>query len=943
MIRSADLSAVTTAEAIPPRERVSAMTPRGRSRGGSSLHQAAVVICSYTEARWDLLVRSAQSAYRQTLKPGEIVVVVDHCPTLLRRAQQQLRAEAGIDSEQRLTIIANQGQRGLSDARNTGTRSARLSLVAFLDDDAVADPSWLSLLCEHYQDPAIVGVGGRVTPRWESARPVWFPPEFDWVVGCSYRGMPEKTGAVRNLVGANMSFRRAALLRVGGFRQDLGRVGSTPTGCEETELCIRLGDRGDRHDQPVLVYEPAALVHHHVPASRTTWRYFRSRCYSEGLSKARVSAVVGFDRSLSCERAYLRRAVPRGIGAALAGAVRDRRSRAAAAAAMVAGVLATMAGYAVGRLRQIRRDPLASLVTAARVGALPLAVLLWCFSLGRVDLAQMTDVGLVSVLPVVYWIALGVLTISFVMSVLRPWPSPGLLAGHVIALIAILHATPAILYGTLRYAWAWKHVGIVDLILRHGSLGPKLPSALAAYQSWPGFFAGNALLIKLAGFHSALSYASWGPPFFNLLLLGPLLLIFRRYTPDPRLMWTAVWFFYLGNWVGQDYFSPQALCFFLYLVIIAVCLRWHSSSGTVRSPDPSSSVPVRALRRQPIQRATILLALIAMAAAIATSHQLTPFVLIAATTALVVCRRCTERVLPLVVAGLAAGWIVLGARSFLASNMNSIVGSFGQPEANTSSNLINLSHASSGQVLVAQFDRLLSAGIWVLAAIGVWRRRKARRGDLPLILLAVAPLPLVVANNYGGEMVFRVYLFALPFVAFFAASSLFPSPAAGRTRFTSIGLAGLSGVMLIAFLFSYYGKEQVNYFSSGEVAASAWLYSHAPAGSFIVGPSGDLPWGYKDVQLYSTYWFALDTPAGRLHVLEDPVEALSADLTSERYPADYLIFSRAQTAEVDTTGLMPEGSMSQIKQAVLHSGRFQVVFRNADATILVPADAKARP
>jgi GT2 family glycosyltransferase len=942
MMPKVDLSAVAAAEPVPPRERGTA-TPRGRSRGGSGLHEVSVVICSYTEARWDRLVRSVESAYQQTLKPGEIVVVVDHCPTLLRRAQQELRVATGIDGEQRLTIVANEGQRGLSDARNTGSRSARLSVVAFLDDDAVAEPTWLSCLCEHYQDRAVVGVGGQVTPQWESSRPVWFPPEFDWVVGCTYRGMPEERGSVRNLIGANMSFRRGALLRMGGFRNDLGRVGSNPTGCEETELCIRLTDCAEADERPILVYEPAALVHHCVPASRTSWAYFRARCYSEGLSKAQVRAAVGPERALSSERAYLLRAVPRGICAALAGVVRDGPRRAAAAAIMLAGVVATAAGYTVGRSRQIKRHPLASMASGAWIAALPAALLLWCFSLSHVDLTRMTDVGLISVLPVLYWVALALLTASFAMTVTRPRPAPAVLAAHVIAFIAIVHATPAIVYGTLRYAWAWKHVGIVDFILRYGSLGPKLPGDLVAYQSWPGFFAGNALLVKLAGFQSALSYASWGPAFFNLLALGPLVLIFRRYTADTRLTWTAVWFFYLGNWVGQDYFSPQALCFFLYLAIVAVCLRWHSSSGVLRFPDRSRNTPVRALRRQPVQRATILLVLVGMVAAIATSHQLTPFILIAAATGLVVCRRCSERLLPVVVSVLTVGWLLLGARSFLATNLNSITGSLGRPHANTTSNLINLSHASSGQALVAEFDRLLSAGLWALAAIGVWRRRKARRGDLPLILLAIAPLPLIFANNYGGEMVFRLYLFGLPCVAFFAGSTLFPSPAAGRTRFASMGLAGLSGVLLIAFLFSYYGKEEVNYFAPGEVAASSWLYAHAPAGSFIVGPSGDLPWGYRNVELYSTYWFALDTPEGRQHVLRDPVGALRADLTSVRYPADYLIFSRAQAAEVDTTGLMPAGSISHIEQAVLHSGRFKVVFQNADATILEPAGSGERP
>ena len=97
-------------------------------------------------------------------------------------------------------------------------------------------------------------------------------------------------------------------------------------------------------------------------------------------------------------------------------------------------------------------------------------------------------------------------------------------------------------------------------------------------------------------------------------------------------------------------------------------------------------------------------------------------------------------------------------------------------------------------------------------------------------------------------------------------------------------------MLLVGFLFSYDGKEQVNYFSPGEVAAGAWIYAHTPEGSFVVGPSGDLPWENKDVEMYRSYWFALDTPKGRKEVLANPVGSLVADLGDPRYPAAYLIF-----------------------------------------------------
>jgi hypothetical protein len=903
------------------------------------------VICAYTEARWDLLVRAVSSAFRQSVPSAEVVVVIDHCPGLLRRARRDLAALADPDDGCRLTIVENTGERGLSDARNTGVRLARGEIVAFLDDDAEADGLWLSYLCAHYRDPSVVGVGGRVLPEWAEGRPAWFPPEFDWVVGCSYRGMPENLAPIRNLMGANMSFRRDALLAAGGFSTALGRIGSTPVGCEETELCIRL--TSGREDA-LLLYEPQATVGHHVPSTRTTWGYFRSRCYAEGLSKAEVRARAGPREALRSERAYLVSTVPSGVGRALAEGCRGRPARATRAVALAVGVATTMAGYLAGR---VGRTPVlpspgvevppgrATAGALAAVAALPVVWLLVGASLLHVDLAGMGDLGLVSVLPIGFWVGLVLLTAGFGVGVTRRRLSPSLLGAYVVTLVLVLHGTPAALYGTLRYAWAWKHVGVIDYLGRHGATDLHLGGNLAAYQAWPGFFAGNLLLLKVIGARSALSYASWAPAFFDLLVLAPLYLIFRNFTEDRRLIWTALWLFCLGNWVGQDYFSPQAAAYFLYLVVLAVGLRWYSSSGV--APADARGVVMPPLRDDPARRALMLGVLGLVVAAIATSHQLTPLMLISAVTGLVLCRRCSERLLLVVAVVLTGAWILVVARSFLAANFHSIAASFGRPDANAQANLLNLSHASSGQVLVADLDRLLSAALWLLAAIGVWRRRRNRRADLPLLVLALTPLPLIVSNSYGGEIVFRVYLFALPFVAFFAAASLFPSERAGRSRLYLVAVIGVSAALLAGFLFSYYGEEQVNYFSPQEVAATSWLYSHAPAGSVITGPTGDLPWGDRNVELYRHYWFALDTPKGRQTILANPVQALSADLSDPRDPAAFLVFTRAQAAEVDTTGLLPAGAIERIEAAVVSSGRFRVVYRNADATIAVAAGSTA--
>lgn len=312
----------------------------------------SVVICAYTEKRWDDLVAAVESLRVQTHSPDEVILVIDHNPGLATRVGREIPD---------VTCVENHGRQGLSDARNSGLAVARGDVVAFLDDDAEAEPQWLSLLAESYADPAVVAAGGFAEPDWAEGRPSWFPREFDWVVGCTYRGMPETASPVRNLIGCNMSFRREIFAELGGFTAGIGRLGTRPVGCEETELCIRIAQG---RPGSVILFDPRALVHHHVPGSRGTWAYFRSRCYAEGLSKAAVAALVGASQGLASERAYTTRTLPRGVVGGIAAGVKGEAGGFGRAAAIIAGVGLAIAGYGLGRLSP-RRFVQAGMVPAA--------------------------------------------------------------------------------------------------------------------------------------------------------------------------------------------------------------------------------------------------------------------------------------------------------------------------------------------------------------------------------------------------------------------------------------------------------------------------------------------------------------------------------------------------------------------------------------------------
>lgn len=304
-------------------------------------NDVSVVICAFTEDRWDVLLRAVDSVERQSVRARQLIVVIDHNEALFRRLQQ---------SRPGLHVVQNAGERGDSGARSHGVGVAEGSVVAFLDDDAWAERDWLASLLECYADTNVAGVGGFTEPDWETARPRWLPREFDWVISCSYLGERTTRGPVRNFFGCNMSFRREVFMRVGGFRDAMARVGTAAVGCHETELCIRiLQERSDN----VLLFEPRARVHHRVPVSRTRWGYFTSRCWSEGMSKARMARFVGSTAALKTEWAYTLGVLPRGFARGVLDTLKGDLSGLARSGTIVSGLGLTTAGFVRGRLHGI--------------------------------------------------------------------------------------------------------------------------------------------------------------------------------------------------------------------------------------------------------------------------------------------------------------------------------------------------------------------------------------------------------------------------------------------------------------------------------------------------------------------------------------------------------------------------------------------------------------
>lgn len=304
--------------------------------------RVSVVICSFTAGRRQELRACVDSVLAQDPAPHEVIVAIDHDDELLALA----RAELG---PRGVVVVPSAGAPGLSGARNTGVGRASGDVVAFVDDDARAQPGWLAAIAHAHARPGVIGTGGLVEPRWSGAAPGWLPAELHWVVGCSYRGLPEAAAPVRNPIGASMSFTRAVLEESGGFHEGLGRMRDLPSSCEDTELGIRVRRM---HPGGDVLHLPRARVLHTIPASRATWRYLVWRCWAEGRAKAALARATGAEAALSTERRYVSRVLPAAFVRGLRDAAGGDPDGLARSAAIAAALAVTCAGYAFGKVRR---------------------------------------------------------------------------------------------------------------------------------------------------------------------------------------------------------------------------------------------------------------------------------------------------------------------------------------------------------------------------------------------------------------------------------------------------------------------------------------------------------------------------------------------------------------------------------------------------------------
>ena len=544
---------------------------------------------------------------------------------------------------------------------------------------------------------------------------------------------------------------------------------------------------------------------------------------------------------------------------------------------------------------------------------LPLcAILLWSLSLPSVNVRHMTDLGLVSVLPASTIIAFAIMTISFCLVLQRSQLQVPIILLHLLLLIFMLYGITTLVEEVPRFAVVYRLAGITEYIMRTGSVNPNLD----AYFSWPIFFVLSAFVAQIAGYHSIFPFATWAPVYLNLLYLGPLYIIFTSATTNNRVVWLGLLFFYLTDWIWQDYYSPQAVNFFLYLVFFAILLKWFKVTMQVKLPIGKqrlqhlgrftplaqrlytwlSAPNALCTPSQPRRRALLLVILLIVFAADVSSHPLTPFFILTSATILVIFgRTTTPRWLPIFMAIMIAAWLFFMTRAFLVGHLDALTGSLGDIFSTVSVNMTSrVVVGYPGHAFINDMRIIMTMFTWVLAFAGaVYRLRRGYR-DVTYILLTIAPFFLIIANSYGGEMVLRIYLFALPFVVFFAAALFYSASDSAPSRKVTITVIAISLILLGGFLFTRFGNEDMDYMTNNELEGIHYLYNIAKPNSLFIESSLSTPWQFQGFEKYNYDTLTDILPDA---VVTGDVNSVVRFVKQENHVGTYLIFARSEKAE----------------------------------------------
>jgi hypothetical protein len=577
------------------------------------------------------------------------------------------------------------------------------------------------------------------------------------------------------------------------------------------------------------------------------------------------------------------------------------------------------------------------------------AILLWGVAMAMTGSGQMGDFGLLPEFPAIWYLAVGlVVGLSIWGVAARRVGSPWIMSASLTGLVVMLYASASLLAVVPRLPWTYKHIAVTDLI---GAVGRVDPS-IDIYNRWPGFFSLSAFLGEVIGYRDALAYASWAEIGFALVDVVIVLAIARAISTNPRVYWTATLVFILTNWVNQNYYSPQAFSFTLYLTMCLIALtflrgtpnRWvcaieerlkrrHLLEGRqlkgrhLLTPEEYGERHGRSLRMAAI------IAILVLQAVIVVSHQLTPYLAVLG-------------LFPLFILGhFRPKWLgpalVVIALAYLLPNLDYVEGKYGlfsgfDVFANASYNPPQVEHLTDAGRWQARGTQVLSVFTGLLGMAGFLRRllQGKVRTTLMVAWLAVAPVLGLVAQSYGGEGRFRVYLFALPWLSIGVAWLFWAGPM--RTRKAVLGAGASLAAMALLFTGIYFQPEAGYRVSRDDVVAGKWLDARVEPGDLVFGMNYFFPLLIGPNYPRYLVWEQVDTLSGLLKnssgsvTANDVVRHADGIRKTDRI---YLVFSDGQQRNAAARKLFDADVLPKFERELAASNIVESVFDNGAVRI----------
>lgn len=309
----------------------------------------SVIVPSYSMKNYPNLTDAIDSLLNQSHADIEVVVVIHTSKNLY---EEIVKAYV---TQNKVKVVFSERSLGAAAARNVGIGVAHGDILAFIDDDAVADKKWVENLINTYQELDAIAVGGKILPIWLPSKPAYLPGELYWLVGVTHKGFAEdKLVEIRNAFGPNMSFKKEVFEQVGLFNENLGfsKQGTSYIQAEETEFSLRMTSKfGVR-----VIYNPEAIVHHKIPVSKAGLKLMLKRSFYQGYSKVLLQKLRPSQNSISTEKSYLKhlllKYIPQRIKRVLLGPSRAEEIK--QLSVLICSIVAVGLGFVYGHMRQIK-------------------------------------------------------------------------------------------------------------------------------------------------------------------------------------------------------------------------------------------------------------------------------------------------------------------------------------------------------------------------------------------------------------------------------------------------------------------------------------------------------------------------------------------------------------------------------------------------------------